>query len=245
MLNNVDSPYLSVVIPAYDEEPRIGVTLEKLLAYFSGQSYTWEIIVADDGSRDRTPAIVKEWAAKDSRIKHLALPHAGKGWAVKNGMLTACGHLRFMCDADLAMPIYQLGGFIEKMRAGYDIVIGSRQAPGARRFDEPAGRHVMGRVFNWTIRALAVGSFQDTQCGFKCFRGEVAEDLFRQQQFKGFSFDVEILHIAVRKRLRILDMPIDWYHQKASKVRPFIDSFAMLKDTLSLRVRDIRKKRKY
>ena len=245
MLNNVDSPYLSVVIPAYNEEARIGVTLEKLLAYLNGQTYSWEINVADDGSKDRTPSIVREWESRDSRIKLLSLPHAGKGWAVKNGMLAACGQLRFMCDADLAMPIYQLGGFITAMDDGYDIVIGSRQAPGARRFDEPAGRHMMGRIFNWTIRALAVGSFQDTQCGFKCFRDEAAEALFRQQQFKGFSFDVEVLHLAVRKRLRILEMPIDWYHQKESKVRPFIDSFLMLKDSLSLRVRDIRKKGKY
>ena len=158
---------------------------------------------------------------------------------MKKGMLAASGQYRFMSDADLAMPIEQLDGFLERMEEGYDIVIGSRQKVGARRYGEPVGRHVMGRAFNWSIRLLVVGGFEDTQCGFKCFRGDVAKELFSLQRTKGFAFDVEILYMAMKKGLRVMEMPIDWYHQRASKVRPFVDSFQMLRDSLSLRLRNV------
>ena len=231
------SPFLSVVIPAYNEEQRIASTLGKVVGYLGTQPYSWEVVVVDDGSSDRTAEVAAAWAAEGEHVRLESVRHGGKGWAVKSGMLAARGKYRFMCDADLSMPIEHLEAFLERMDEGYDVVIGSRQAVGARRFDEPIARHIMGRIFNWSVRLLAVRGFDDTQCGFKCFRGEVAEELFRMQRTNGFAFDVEILYLAGQKGVKVLEMPIDWYHHSASKVRPLLDSFLMLRDTAFLKLR--------
>ena len=234
-----DTPLLSVVIPAFNESARIIGTLDELAGYLGGQEYTSEVLVVDDGSEDDTAELVRSWAEDRSSTFVISIPHAGKGWAVRAGMLAARGSYRFMCDADLAMPVHWIDAFVERMDAGLDVVIGSREAAGARRFDEPAYRHVMGRVFNRVVRLLAVRGFQDTQCGFKCFRSDVAEELFRLQRTRGMGFDVEILFLAIKKGFRIEEMPIDWYHQDVSKVRPGVDTIDMLKDTIVIRLRDI------
>ena len=231
------TPFLSVVIPAFNEEEHIGSTLESVVSYLGEQPYSWEVVVIDDGSSDGTAAVVGKWAEADEQVRVESMPHAGKGWAVKQGMLVAGGEYRFMCDADLAMPIKQLSGFLDRMAEGYDIVIGSRQIAGANRFGESPGRHVIGRIFNWLVRVVAVNGFEDTQCGFKCFRSEVAQELFQLQRTKGFGFDVEIIYMAIKQRFRVLEIPIDWYQQPTSKVRPLVDSFLMLRDTLMLRLR--------
>ncbi|MCH7745470.1 MAG: glycosyltransferase family 2 protein [Chloroflexi bacterium] len=230
-------PFLSVVIPTFNEQVRIISTLEKVVEYLSAQQYTWEVLVVDDGSSDDTAALVRQWTPKNAGVRLKTIAHGGKGCAVKHGMLAATGEYRFMCDADLAMPIEHLEAFINRMAEGYDIVIGSRQIAGARRFDESASRHIMGRMFNWSVKLLAVGGFQDTQCGFKCFRGEAADELFQLQRTRGWGFDVEILYLALKRRMRVLEMPIDWYHQKDSKVRPGVDSFLMMRDTILVRWR--------
>ena len=207
------NPRLSVVIPAYNEAARILPTLDAVAAHLSAQPFTWEVVVVDDGSSDGTPNLVESWAHGEPRVRVESIPHAGKGWAVRRGMLAATGRLRFMCDADLAMPIAHIDDFLRRIDDGYDVVIGSREAEGARRFDEPTLRHVMGRVFNWTVKAIAVPGIQDTQCGFKCFRAAAAEDLFRLQRVPGFGFDVEILHLALKRGYRVpraahrLDLP--------------------------------------
>ena len=234
-----DQPLLSVVIPAFNESARIVATLDELAGYLEAQEYDSEVIVVDDGSMDDTADLVRRWASDRSDTFLVRIPHAGKGWAVRAGMLVARGDYRFMCDADLAMPVHWIGAFLERMDAGLDIVIGSREAAGARRFDEPAYRHLMGRVFNRVVRLLTVSGFQDTQCGFKCFRAEAADELFRLQRTKGMGFDVEILFLAVKKGFSIEEMPIDWYHQAISKVRPGADTIDMLKDTIVIRLRDI------
>ena len=238
------TPFLSVVIPAFNEAQRIGATLEQVERYLSAQSYSWELVVIDDGSSDDTAALLSRWVEGEKRARVESIKHSGKGWAVKRGMLAARGQHRFMCDADLAMPIEQLGAFLDHMREGYEVVIGSRQKAGARRFGESRVRHAMGRVFNRSVRMLAVNGFEDTQCGFKCFKGEAAEELFRLQRTKGFGFDVEILYLAVRKGMKVLELPIDWYHHSSSRVRPFADSFLMLRDTALLRLRDMWKENK-
>ena len=231
-------PFLSVVIPAFDEAARIVPTLDELELYLSAQTFSWEIVVVDDGSSDDTAALVTEWANGREGVRLVRIAHAGKGWAVRTGMLEARGGHRFMCDADLAMPAHWISAFIERMEAGADVVIGSREAVGARRFDEPGYRHMMGRVFNRAVRLLAVGGFEDTQCGFKCFSEEAAIRLFGLQVSKGMGFDVEILYLAVKAGYRIEEMPIDWYHQPVSKVRPGADTLDMLKDTVLIRLRD-------
>ena len=233
-------PFLSIIIPAFNEEARIITTLEKVVSYLSAQSYSWDVLVVDDGSSDATAELVSQWALAQEGVCVESIPHGGKGWAVKHGMLAATGEYRFACDADMAMPLEWLATFLKRMEEGYDIVIGSRQIAGARRFNEPALRHIMGRIFNWSVRMLAVRPFQDTQCGFKCFRGEVADELFALQKTKGFGFDVEVLYLALRKRMGVLEIHIDWYHQRASKVRAGLDSFLMLRDTLLVRWYDLR-----
>lgn len=233
------SPFVSLVIPAYNEDARIIPTLEKVVAYLSRQPYSWEVLVVDDGSTDETAMLVGSWAATHAGVRLETIPHEGKGSAVRHGMLAATGGYRFMCDADLAMPVDWLPAFLERMSEGYDIVIGSRQIAGAKRFDEPAVRHIMGRVFNWLIRLLTVRAFQDTQCGFKCFRGDAADDLFGSQRTRGFGFDVEILYLALKRKMHILEMPIHWYYQRASKVRAGVDSFLMMRDAALVRWRDL------
>lgn len=232
-------PFLSVIVPAHNEERRIEPTLEKLVGYLSAQPFEWEVIVVENGSDDRTAEVVNSWAAEVEQVRLIFLPQPGKGWAVREGMIAATGEYRFMCDADMSMPVEHLDDFLARMAERYDVVIGSRQIEGARRFGEPSGRHLMGRVFNWVVRLVAVGGFQDTQCGFKMFRGDVAEELFRRQRTKGWGFDVEILYMAVTRQMSILEMPIDWYHEPSSKINPVSDSIQMVKDTVMARWRGV------
>ena len=234
-------PHLSVVIPAFNEEDRIGPTLDALVGYLEAQPYSREIVVVDDGSSDGTVGVVERREGRpETPVRVESIPHAGKGWAVRHGMLSSGGRYRFMCDADLAMPVHHLRDFLSCMDEGYDVVIGSRQIEGARRYGEGMARHFRGRVFNWVVRLVAVGGFQDTQCGFKCFRGEVAEDLFGRQVTRGWGFDVEILYLATRRRLSVLEMPIDWHHQKLSRVGSLLEPFSMLRDALAVRIRAAR-----
>ena len=228
-------PFLSIVVPAYNEEARITQTLATLVDYLKRQSYSWEVVVADDGSEDGTASLVQAAASDNPGIRLVSLDHRGKGWAVKSGMLSAHGRYRFIADADLSMPIERLERFLPPRLAEFDIAIGSREAPGARRFHEPLRRHLMGRVFNWMVRLLAVRGFSDTQCGFKCFEAQAAETLFALQRAHGFGFDVEVLFLAQRLGMRIVDIPIDWYYHEGSKVKPVRDSFLMLKDIFSVR----------
>ncbi len=228
-------PFLSIVIPAYNEEIRIAQTLDTVVGYVRGQGYSWEVVVADDGSQDRTAALVEAAVRENPEIRLVRLDHRGKGWAVKSGMLEAQGQYRFLADADLSMPIEHLERFLPPRLTGFDVAIGSREAPGARRFHEPTRRHLMGRAFNGMVRLLAVKGFTDTQCGFKCFEAQVAETLFPLQRAHGFGFDVEVLFLAQRLGMRIKEVPIDWYYHEGSKVKPLRDSFLMLNDLLSVR----------
>lgn len=239
MVDNSERPYLSVIIPAFNESERIVSSLNSVVAYLKAQTYTWEILVVDDGSEDDTAALVSHAAQDLGGIRLLRRDHFGKGWAVRAGMLEARGRYRFMCDADLAMPIEWLAEFLEKMEAGVDIVIGSREVAGARRLDEPMYRHVMGRVFNWVIRSVAVRGFQDTQCGFKCFREDAANRLFSRQRTRRMGFDAEILYLALKTGYSVVEMPVEWHYQAGSKVRPGVDTIDMVKDTFLIRLRDI------
>ncbi len=234
-LSAVESPFLSVVIPAYNEEQRIRSTLDQVTRYLSTQAYSWTVLVVDDGSADATASIVETFAHDQPHVELLSVPHRGKGSAVKAGMLHATAQYRFLCDADLSMPIEQLDRFLPPALTDYDIALGSREIPGAHRFDEPRRRHLMGRLYNSITRTLAVPGVRDTQCGFKCFRGTVADRLFPLQRTSGFGFDVEILYLARRMGLRLVEVPIDWYHRANSKVRPLQDGFTMTADIFRVR----------
>ncbi len=191
--------------------------------------------MADDGSTDGTAAIVTELASRHLEIVLLSLVHRGKGWAVKNGMLAARGQYRFLCDADLAMPIEQVERFLPPQCDEGVIGAGSRETASSRRIDEPHRRHLMGRWYNWLAQLTAVPGINDTQCGFKCFPAEQAKILFQQQRTDGFAFDVEILFLARRAGFPMKEIGIDWYYQEHSKVRPLIDPLLMAWDLLKIR----------
>ena len=229
--------YLSIVIPTYNEESLIISTLGQVAGFLATREHTWEVVVADDGSTDGTAKLVEEFINLNPHVRLLRLSHGGKGWAVRQGILEAKGEYRFLCDADLSMPIEQLERFLPAQVQGLDIAVGSREAPGARRFGEPAIRHLMGRVYNRLVRVLAVRGLSDTQCGFKCFRGEIVPLLFLNQTMDGFSFDVEVLLVARKEGLRIREIPIDWHFRKRSKVRPLQDTLSMTRDLLKIRWR--------
>ena len=231
----MDTPFLSVVIPAYNEERRILPTLRRVAEYLGIQPYTWTVVVVDDGSADNTAALVEEFSAEQPNVSLLPVPHGGKGSAVRAGMLHATGAYRFLCDADLSMPIEQLERFLPPRLTEFDITVGSREAPGAHRFNEPYIRHLQGRLFNLFIRLIAVPGINDTQCGFKCFRAEAAESLFSLQRTSGWSFDVEVLFLARRLGLRLLEVPIDWHHDPDSRSRRLRDGLSMGVETLRLR----------
>ena len=231
--------YLSLIIPTFNEERRIESSLGKILAYLEEQPYSWEVVVVDDGSQDSTRELLARSSSRDPRVSLIPKPHRGKGHAVKAGMLAARGTYRFQCDADLSMPIGQISRFLPPAQEDYDIAVGSREVAGARRIGEPAYRHLMGRVFNQMVRLIVVG-LRDTQCGFKCYSGARAQDLFRFQRLDGFGFDVEILFLARLRELRIVEVPIDWYYQRESRVKPVRDTLRMVRELISIRLYQMR-----
>jgi glycosyltransferase involved in cell wall biosynthesis len=233
----LSQPFLSIIVPAYNEEVRIADTLEQIAEFLNTQDYPWELLVADDGSTDGTAALVRQYAAQNPQIRLLSLEHRGKGWAVRHGVLASAGEYRFICDADLSMPIEQMARFLPPQIEGVDIIIGSREMANSRRIGEPARRHLMGRFYNRLIQLLAVQGIKDTQCGFKCFRGAIAAPLFQRQTLEGFAFDVELLFLARRTGLSIREIGIDWRYRGHSKVRAFQDSLIMSWDLLKIRWR--------
>ena len=176
--------------------------------------------MVNDGSSDSTVSIVVELSESDGRIKLIDLPHGGKGAAVRRGMDEARGEWRFLCDADLSMPIDNLVRFFAGVdgHPEYDVAIASREAPGARRFNEPKSRHVKGRLFNYAVKILALRGIEDTQCGFKLFSAESATRLFPHQSLDGWAFDVELLVMAEKAGFGVGEVPIDWYYGEGSKM---------------------------
>lgn len=234
--------FLSIIIPAYNEERRLPPSLDKIAKFLRQQSYRSEVLIVENGSRDNTSGAVEKFIATqlladdpfEVRLMHSA---KGKGCAVKAGMLAGRGEYLFMCDADLAMPIEEIAKFLPPAFAenGYDIAIASREKTGAVRYNEPAYRHLMGRVFNFLVRLLAVSGIQDTQCGFKCFTRAAAQEIFPLQQIDGWGFDVESLFIGQRKGMRLVEVPIRWYYQDDSRIRPGADTINMVRELLKIR----------
>jgi glycosyltransferase involved in cell wall biosynthesis len=238
------TPFLSIIIPAYNEENRLPRTLDKVFSFLNSQPYPSEVIVVDNASQDRTYDLAVEFARQLSSdspdFQVIQEATRGKGAAVRKGMWAATGEYRFMCDADLSMPITEVNRFLPPLLPEFDIAIASREAPGAIRFNEPGYRHLVGRVFNTQIRLFALPDLQDTQCGFKCYRAAVANDLFQHQTITGWSFDVELLFIARQRGYRIVEIPIPWYYNAASKVSVVKDSFQMGIDIFKIRLNGLR-----
>lgn len=228
-------PFLSIIIPALNEESRLPASLKSILTFLESQPFEAEVLVVDNGSQDGTLALAHSYAARHPTLRVLQEPRRGKGAAVRCGMLAAGGEYRFIADADLSMPIDQVLRFLPPQLQDVDIAIASREAPGAVRYGEPPYRHLIGRGFNLLVRWIAVPGFQDTQCGFKAFRDRAAIDLFQAQQLDGWTFDVEVLFIGLRRGYRIVEVPIPWYYNPGSRVRVVRDSIAMLRDLFRIR----------
>jgi len=229
--------FLSIVIPAYNEEKRLGPSLEKIRGYLAAKSYAAEIIVVDDGSTDRTAEVAG--AALEGRLPYRVLrrdKNQGKGFSVREGVLAAAGQVILFTDADLSTPIEELEKFIQRLDEGFDMVIGSRALPGCDiRVPQAAPREALGKFFNRLVRLLVMKGCLDTQCGFKVFRRGAAMDLFSRLQSRGFAFDVEILVLAGKLGYRVGEVPVIWCNSPPSRVRIFRSSWQMLRELWRIR----------
>lgn len=237
-----EAVYLSVVIPAFEEERRLGRTLAAVRHFLDSCRFESEVVVVVDGGHDGTlnlaRGIADDWPALV--VLHHE-PNRGKGYAVRRGMLAANGRYRLFSDADLSTPIEDVVRLIEAIDGGADVAIGSRALPESDvRVRQAWWRQSMGRIFNHVVRRAAVPGIGDTQCGFKCFRAETAEAVFRRQRMTGFSFDVELLWIARKLACRVVEVPVTWVNDPFSRVHPVRDSLKMLCDVARLRVDDWR-----
>lgn len=242
ILENQSLPRLSIVIPAYNEEERISQTVHSIAEYLASQSYSYELVISDDGSTDATSAMCAELGREYPWISTLASSrNFGKGHAVRLGVLEAKGEYILVSDADLATPIEELDGFWGDIEGGADIVIASRPLRGSHLLTrQPLYREIAGRTLNLLIRMLAVRGIHDTQCGFKLFRADAARGIFPLCTLNGFGFDIEVLHIAQRLGLRIVEAPVRWRHRPGSKVRLLRDGLSMLADIIRVRSRHTR-----
>lgn len=240
-----------MVIPAYNEERRLPQTLARVHEYLGAQPYPFEIVVVDDGSTDGTARAVEVFARDRPNVRLIKNDHRGKGYTVRTGMLAAQGHIILFSDADLSTPIEDIEKLLPWFERGYDIVIGSREGVGAQRIKEPFYRHLMGRVFNLIVKLLTVRGIEDTQCGFKAFRDDVAQDIFTRVQLYGeharrvsngmvTAFDVEVLFIAKKAGYRIKEVPVQWRYGTETKVNPLKDSWRNFRDVVLVRWNDLR-----
>ena len=236
-LSQVSVPDLAVVIPAYNEALRIEATLRDISSYLRSSPWDWEVRVVDDGSQDRTADIVASVARDETRIRLQQEPHRGKGGAVTAGLLAATARHRFLCDADLSMPIAEIARFMPPALGGADVAIGSREGAGARRVGEPWLRHIAGRAFNTLVRLMMIDGIQDTQCGFKMFTAEAVESIFPRVQVEGWAFDIEVLYIAKLHGLRIREVPIEWHYRADSRLRMGRDGLGMLRELTDIKRR--------
>jgi dolichyl-phosphate beta-glucosyltransferase len=232
-----EAPELSVVVPAYNEERRLPITLENVLPVLEAGGRGFEMILVDDGSSDATLAIMREWAESHPCVVVVAQqPNLGKGRAIAEGVKVARGRLVLVSDTDFSTPITELPKLEQALDAGADIAIGSRGKRGSQvELSQPVYRVLMGKTFNLIVQALILPGIWDTQCGFKLFRGPVAHDLFARLTTDGFSYDVDVLFRARRAHLRVSEVPVRWINSPESKVSPVRSSLQMLRDIFRLR----------
>lgn len=242
----------SIVIPAYNEENKITATLTAVVTFMRSFSSSFNVYVSDDGSKDDTTLLVENFILNNPEVHLLKNPHRGKGATVYSGVIAADGDLIYMADADLSAPI----GEIKKLSIwikdqGYDVVIASREGVGAKRVDEPFYRHLMGRIFNFWVKFIALPGINDSQCGFKLFRKEVAKEIFSRLHIYGEhakqidkaylgAFDVEVLYLARKLKYKVKEVPVTWTYVKTTRLNPLRDSFKMAVDVVRVRLNDIR-----
>ena len=234
-----DAPYLSLIVPAYNEAGRLGVTLERVVVYLSEQAYASEIIVVDDGSDDDTARLAGELL--EGRIPHRVLindGNRGKGSSVRRGMLEAAGERVLFSDADLSTPIEHTADLLAAIAGGVDIAIGSRAVQGSDiELRQPLVRQTAGKMFSLVQRMLLGTHIADTQCGFKMFTREAAQMVFPHQTLERWAFDAEVLLIAQRLGLTVAEVPVRWVNSPDTKVRMIPDGLKMVRDLAVIRSR--------
>ena len=238
----IDTPLLSVIIPAYNEQTRIADSLYIIKEYLSQQQYRSEIIVVDDGSSDLTREIVKfidiygteqlEYAEGTLIENH---KNVGKGYSIAKGMLRASGDIVLFLDADHSTHIGQVEKLLPYFDLGFDVVIGSRRMKTSIVEKSPWYRQLMSHLFNLSVRLISINGISDTQCGFKAYRRAAAHNIAKKQRIYGFGFDVEHLYIAKKSGFKIKEVAIEWRHCDGSKVGPIGDSIAMFLDLIRIR----------
>ena len=235
-------PRLSIVIPAYNESARIEDTLERVVLCVSRREWDAEILVVDDGSTDDTPEIVEKWARKYSCVHLIRNPgNRGKGFSVRNGLLQAAGHIVMFTDADLSAPIEEAERLFAALGAGADVAIGSRWLDKQRQIvHQPLYRRFFGRCFNWLTRKVMGLPYKDTQCGFKAFRREAAQTIFRLQTIERWGFDPEILFIARKLKFAVKEVPVTWGHDERSRISYLKDGMKMLEEMAEIRTNSVR-----
>lgn len=226
-------PEISLIIPAYNEELRIGKTLDKIIEYFELLNRTYEIIVVDDGSKDDTASVVQDY----KNVKILKqIPNQGKGAAVRRGMLESTGDFRIFSDADLSTPIKEFQKLYDCFKSGTDVCIGSRAVDYSMiKVHQPFYREFMGKTFNKIVQLLVIKGIKDTQCGFKGFSEKAAKQIFNIAKIDGFGFDVEIIYLASKLGFKVKEIPVEWYNDDRSTVNPIKDSLKMFKEILNIR----------
>lgn len=236
--------FLSVIIPAYNEELRIAKSLEKIYFYLEQQPYTYEILIVDDGSTDSTVRVVNDILKRIENGKLIQNQvNRGKGYSVRQGVLQSTGEYVLFSDADLSTPIEEVEKLFQYLKQGDDIAIGSRALKESDiRIHQPWYRECMGKFFNMIIRVAMLTNFHDTQCGFKCFRGEVARELFARQTIDRFSFDVEVLFLAACSDYKVKEVPIQWFNEPNTRVNALKDSSRMFWDVVKIRYNALRGK---
>ena len=233
------APYYSIVVPAFNEAERIGPSLDRILAFIEERDWAAEIIVVNDGSRDNTAAVVNEFARLNPKVRLLDNPgNRGKGYSVRNGMMNAAGQVLLFTDADLSSPIEEAEKLFAIIESGQaDIAIGSRYLRSELQTrKQPLYRRLLGRTFNLALRTILGLSYADTQCGFKAFTRKAAISIFPGMKIEGWGFDPEILFLARRYGLRVVEVPVSWAHDHRSKINPVLDGARMFSELMRVRV---------
>jgi dolichyl-phosphate beta-glucosyltransferase len=237
------APELSIIVPAYDEEALIVSTLDGLQTYLSARPEQYEIIVVDDGSQDRTTELIRQWQeCNQTELRLLVNPqNMGKGFSIRRGVLESRGQFIIFIDADLPYKLQAIDKFLEALRNGSDLAIGSRVLPGSQVKGVPVVRYFSGQIFSLMVQTVLFPGLPDTQCGFKSFRAAAAREIFRRTTINGFGFDVEMLFVARKRKLAIQPVAVQMIdHRHRSRVRLILDSFKMFANLFMVRWNDLR-----
>jgi dolichyl-phosphate beta-glucosyltransferase len=230
-----DRPFVSIIIPLHNEQHRMYENITKVIRY--GEKYLgmqFEILLVDNGSTDDTYLFAKQLQATYRPVRAFTLAQRSKALAVRHGMLQARGVWRYMCDVDLSTSIEELYRFMDISRDGWDIIIGSREHPDSL-VATTSKRWAIGRIFHLMVRTLTGLAYHDTQCGFKLFHGSAAEKIFSCMQCTSMAFDVEVLYLADKLGYYCTEIPVRWENDSDSRVRLLADSWAMLRDLVTIR----------